>query len=253
MQSPNTSSVWKGIVQCMDTYDNILVPTRRPQDGMIVTAEYGAGTYTYNTVVWYRQIQGLVPGPYRLLTNIISQSFGNITGAPIDAYNAAFDEFCSYYDTATWRFLKENLADYTAASVSAAELIMNTAGGAHAALLTAQGKLAAGRLDAADSAAALEEWAAILSGAVTDMKAALVLKGAATVVSATPAAYVMKMDVDLYYLTIFVVEKMSDGTINVRLNSARVGTNAVGTYPVGPYNVFVDIKNNVQVRACYFA
>ena len=74
MLSSNTSSAWTGIIQAMDTDDDIIAG-RRVQDGMITWAEYGDGMYTYNSVVWYRQIQALVPGAFRILTNIITQTY----------------------------------------------------------------------------------------------------------------------------------------------------------------------------------
>jgi len=45
----------------------------KPQDGMWLTANYGSGTYTYTTIVWYRQIQqALNPGAYRMFVNMLS-------------------------------------------------------------------------------------------------------------------------------------------------------------------------------------
>ncbi|MDF9763397.1 hypothetical protein OKW24_005170 [Peribacillus simplex] len=35
-------------------------------------AKYGKGTYLYTNLVLYRQIQGQVPGGYRIMTNLIS-------------------------------------------------------------------------------------------------------------------------------------------------------------------------------------
>jgi hypothetical protein len=67
---------WTKLISAMDTDDDIVVPGRQVQDGMIMTAEYGEGNYTYNSVVWWRQIQALVPGAYRILTNIISLGNG---------------------------------------------------------------------------------------------------------------------------------------------------------------------------------
>jgi len=63
---------WTALISAMDTDDDINVPGRQAQDGMIVTTNHGAGVYTYTSVVWWRQIQGLVPGAYRILTNIIT-------------------------------------------------------------------------------------------------------------------------------------------------------------------------------------
>ncbi|QGH33798.1 hypothetical protein GI584_07095 [Gracilibacillus salitolerans] len=41
-------------------------------DSGILVADYGEGTYIYSNLVWYRQIQGLVPGGYRIFTNLIN-------------------------------------------------------------------------------------------------------------------------------------------------------------------------------------
>ncbi|QDP42225.1 hypothetical protein FN924_15430 [Radiobacillus deserti] len=41
-------------------------------EGGILLADYGEGSYIYTNLVWYRQIQNLVPGGYRIFTNLIS-------------------------------------------------------------------------------------------------------------------------------------------------------------------------------------
>ncbi|USG66975.1 NEW3 domain-containing protein [Brevibacillus ruminantium] len=40
--------------------------------GTFLTANYGKGTYTYSSLVWYREIPGLVPGAIRLFVNMVS-------------------------------------------------------------------------------------------------------------------------------------------------------------------------------------
>ncbi|MGG0757033.1 NEW3 domain-containing protein [Brevibacillus laterosporus] len=40
--------------------------------GTYLTAKYGKGTYTYSSLVWYRQIPSLVPGAIRMFVNMIS-------------------------------------------------------------------------------------------------------------------------------------------------------------------------------------
>ena len=40
--------------------------------GTYLTANYGKGTYTYSTLVWYREIPALVPGAIRMFVNMIS-------------------------------------------------------------------------------------------------------------------------------------------------------------------------------------
>ena len=92
------------------------------------------------------------------------------------AYNKAFDDFCAYYDTATWTFRKDLFTDYTDESVLEAERIMGAGGQAHANLLAAYGKLAAGRFDETDSADVVAEGTIILNGAIADMMAAIVKK-----------------------------------------------------------------------------
>jgi len=92
------------------------------------------------------------------------------------AYYAAHDEFCSYYDTETWRFKKELFTAYTDASVSFAETIMNAVGGAHAALLAQHGKLEAGRFDESDGQELLDQAAAMLNAGINAMKAVLIRK-----------------------------------------------------------------------------
>lgn len=40
--------------------------------GTFLTAKYGKGTYTYSSLVWYREIPALVPGAIRLFVNMVS-------------------------------------------------------------------------------------------------------------------------------------------------------------------------------------
>lgn len=40
--------------------------------GTFLTANYGKGTYTYSSLVWYREIPALVPGAIRLFVNMVS-------------------------------------------------------------------------------------------------------------------------------------------------------------------------------------
>lgn len=40
--------------------------------GTFLSAKYGKGTYTYSSLVWYREIPSLVPGSIRLFVNMIS-------------------------------------------------------------------------------------------------------------------------------------------------------------------------------------
>jgi LmbE family N-acetylglucosaminyl deacetylase len=47
-------------------------PGEKPFTGTILTAPYGKGTYTYTSMVWYREVPALVPGALRMFTNMIS-------------------------------------------------------------------------------------------------------------------------------------------------------------------------------------
>lgn len=55
-----------------ETFVSMADPNEQPFDGGILMAKYGKGTYLYTNLVFYRQIQGQVPGGYRIFTNIIS-------------------------------------------------------------------------------------------------------------------------------------------------------------------------------------
>ena len=52
-------------------------------------------------------------------------------------------------------------------------------------------------------------------------------------------------------LTITVAELYPDGRENVITNVFMIPNNAAGTYQVGEYQVYVDTKGNIQIRACY--
>lgn len=53
------------LVACAD-------PNEEVQNGSTLIASYGEGTYIYTALVWYRQIEGLVPGGVRIFTNMLS-------------------------------------------------------------------------------------------------------------------------------------------------------------------------------------
>ncbi|QBQ06168.1 hypothetical protein E2C16_11030 [Sporosarcina pasteurii] len=55
-----------------ETFVEMADPDEEPFDGGILLAEYGEGTYLYSNLVFYRQIDGQVPGGYRIFTNLIS-------------------------------------------------------------------------------------------------------------------------------------------------------------------------------------
>jgi LmbE family N-acetylglucosaminyl deacetylase len=47
-------------------------PGEKEFTGTFLTANYGKGTYTYSSLVWYREIPALVPGAIRMFVNMIS-------------------------------------------------------------------------------------------------------------------------------------------------------------------------------------
>lgn len=55
-----------------ETFVSMADPNEEPFDGGILMAKHGKGTYLYTNLVFYRQIQGQVPGGYRIFTNLIS-------------------------------------------------------------------------------------------------------------------------------------------------------------------------------------
>ncbi|WP_226037438.1 PIG-L family deacetylase [Aquibacillus saliphilus] len=86
LNQPNeiTDTDWNGWIQdralyypmdWADNYETIVNMTDLDGDtfdGGILVTDYGEGSYIYTNLVWYRQIQGLVPGGYRIFTNLIS-------------------------------------------------------------------------------------------------------------------------------------------------------------------------------------
>lgn len=47
-------------------------PGEKEFTGTYLTAKYGKGTYTYSSLVWYREIPSLVPGAIRMFVNMVS-------------------------------------------------------------------------------------------------------------------------------------------------------------------------------------
>jgi len=72
-----------------------------------------------------------------------------------------------------------------------------------------------------------------------------------TLVSATPSAYVTKLNGNKNDLTVTVTETYSDGTMEAFTKTFSINNNAAGTYDVGGYMVYVDTKGNTQIRECY--
>ena len=70
-------------------------------------------------------------------------------------------------------------------------------------------------------------------------------------VEVTPSAFVTKLNGNKNELTVTVEELYSDGAICTFTETFMIDNNAVGTYEVGLYKVYVDTKGNTQIRACY--
>jgi len=49
-------------------------------------------------------------------------------------------------------------------------------------------------------------------------------------------------------LTITVMEYMPDGSVRATTETFMIPNNSEGTYEVGGYSVFVDVKGNIQIR-----
>ncbi|MBB3128528.1 hypothetical protein FHS19_003182 [Paenibacillus rhizosphaerae] len=72
-----------------------------------------------------------------------------------------------------------------------------------------------------------------------------------TTKTATVKASVKKLKGNQNGLTITVTENNLEGTPTNYTESYSINNNAVATYVVGPYEVYVDTKSNTQVRECY--
>ena len=72
-----------------------------------------------------------------------------------------------------------------------------------------------------------------------------------TLVSATPSAYVTKLNGNKNDLTVTITETYSDGSTEAFTKTFSINNNAAGTYDVGEYIVYVDTKGNTQIRECY--
>ena len=71
------------------------------------------------------------------------------------------------------------------------------------------------------------------------------------VISVTPSASVEKINGSKSNLTVVVTEKFSNGENNTIKVTFSIDNNTAGTYKVGKYNVYVDVKGNTQIRECY--
>ena len=68
---------------------------------------------------------------------------------------------------------------------------------------------------------------------------------------AVPSASVEKLKGNQNELTVTVTEFYLDGATKVFTKVFTIDNNAIGTYAVGEYKVYVDTKGNVQIRECY--
>ena len=66
-----------------------------------------------------------------------------------------------------------------------------------------------------------------------------------------PTASVEKLKGNQNELTVKVTETYLDGSTKVFSKVFTIDNNAIGTYKVGEYKVYVDTKGNVQIRECY--
>jgi hypothetical protein len=66
-----------------------------------------------------------------------------------------------------------------------------------------------------------------------------------------PTASVEKLKGNTNVLTVTVTEVFSDGSKKYVPGTFTIDNNAIGTYKVGKYKVYVDTKGNVQIRECY--
>ena len=74
-----------------------------------------------------------------------------------------------------------------------------------------------------------------------------------TYIGASAFAEVTKLNGNKNDLTITVTEYFANGFINTKTVKFSIDNNAIGTYSVGPYKVYVDTKGNVQIRSIYIA
>lgn len=67
---------------------------------------------------------------------------------------------------------------------------------------------------------------------------------------ATPSAHVTQLNGNKNDLTITITQKLADGSIRPLTETLSINNNAVGTYTVGSYRVYVNTKGNTQIRDC---
>jgi hypothetical protein len=80
-------------------------------------------------------------------------------------------------------------------------------------------------------------------------------RGDIELVNLVPTASVEKLNGNKNALTVVVTEtwtNYADITFDIVFKETiSIDNNAIGTYAVGPYKVYVDTKGNTQIRACY--
>ena len=79
----------------------------------------------------------------------------------------------------------------------------------------------------------------------------LELAPSVTLISATPSAFVTKLNGNQNDLTITVKELYSDGSSESITATIKINNNAAGIYNVGNYKVYVDTKGNTQIREIF--
>ena len=70
-------------------------------------------------------------------------------------------------------------------------------------------------------------------------------------ISATPRAFVTRLTGSYDLLTIIVTVKYADGSTILHEELFTIVSNSAGTYQVNRYFVYVDVKSNTQIKACY--
>lgn len=75
--SPKSGHTDRGIVDLWTAIKPLTtIATSDPGEaefrGIFLTAPYGKGTYTYSSLIWFREIPNLVPGAIRMFINMIS-------------------------------------------------------------------------------------------------------------------------------------------------------------------------------------
>ena len=69
------ASEYVGVVSTND-------PGEQPNDGPILVAKYGAGTYVYTTLAFFRQLPNGVPGAARLFVNLLAAKAPDKSAVP---------------------------------------------------------------------------------------------------------------------------------------------------------------------------